>query len=86
MNYKETLLKNKPTAITIMIVVTLILGILLIRNITLWLQYLIQTNGWNSSLPAWFVSYGIGVVGLVIAVIMIYLINRSFINFLKSLH
>jgi hypothetical protein len=85
MNYKETLLKNKPTAITVMIVFTLILGVFLIRNITLWLQHLIQTNGWNSSLPPWFVSYGIGIVGLVIAVILIYLINRTFINFLKSL-
>jgi len=85
MDIKEYLIKNKPTAVTSMIVLSLILGIYLIKKITLWLQYLIEANGLTASLPSWFVQYGVGLVGFVIAAVMIWLINWSFMRYLKTL-
>jgi hypothetical protein len=85
MDIKEYLIKNKPTAITTVIVLSLILGIYLIKKITLWLQYLIEANGLTPSFPAWFINYGIGFIGFLIAVLMIWLINWSFMRYLKTL-
>lgn len=85
MDIKDYLVKNKPVAVTSVIVISLIIGIYLIKKITLWLQYLVEVNGLDTSLPAWFVQYGMGVIGFVIAIVIIFLINWSFMRYLKSL-
>ena len=69
----------------IVISISVLIGILLVRKITLWLPALIQHNGWSDSLPSWFDPYGVALTALLVGAIMVVLINLSFRKFVKSL-
>jgi hypothetical protein len=69
----------------IVISISVLLGVLIVRKITLWLPYLIQEKGWSTSLPAWFDPYGVAITGLLIGALVVVLINWSFRVFVKDL-
>ncbi len=69
----------------IVISISVLIGILLVRKITLWLPPLIHQQGWVDSLPSWFDPYGVALTALLVGAIIVVLINFTFRKFVKSL-
>ena len=84
MDIRQFLLKYRKQSVVVIILVSILLGMGMLKKITEWLPYLIQKNNW-SGLPSWFDPYGVAAVGLLVAGVMIFLINWSFRKVLKSL-
>ena len=84
MDIKAFLLKYKKQSVVVIILVSILLGMGIMKKISAWLPYLMRENNW-SGLPSWFDPYGVAAVGLLGAGIMIFLINWSFRKVLKSL-
>ena len=86
MDIKEYVKNNKRLVITLMIVVSIILGIILLKKVTIYLPYLIQEKGWSNDLPTWFDPYGVAGVGLLVCIFVVWILNWSFMKFvLKEL-
>jgi hypothetical protein len=76
---------NKQKSVMIVISISVLLGVFVVRKVTISLPYLIEKNGWSSSLPAWFDPYGVAVTGLLTGAILVVLINWTFRKFVKEL-
>lgn len=69
----------------IVISISIIIGILLVRKISLWLPPLIHQQGWADSLPSWYDPYGVALTALLVGAIFVVLINFTFRKFVQSL-
>jgi hypothetical protein len=85
MDIKEFLLKYKRQSVVVVIIVSILLGLGLMKKTTTWISYMLQNSDNPSSFPSWFDPYGIAAIGLSVAVVMIILINWTFRKVMKSL-
>lgn len=77
--------ENRQRSVMIVISISILIGVLLVRKISLWLPHLIVEKGWKESLPTWFDPFGVVIVALLVGGIFVVLINWTFRRFVKEL-
>jgi hypothetical protein len=73
---KKFLLTYKRQSVVVVILISILLGLGLMKKITQILPYMAKEKNW--SVPTWFDPYGVAGIGFVVAIIVIFLINWTF--------